>query len=349
MPQLTRTAFASIVLLACACVHVRHPPPQGPPQVGDRGPRMFPLPGANGELHVEALYFDEPGKRIWVPAGSTGNVDVIEIATGNVQPVTGFQVVEMEEQKGRPVFGPSSLARGNGVVFVGNRGSSEVCTIDPLTLIRGGCTRVPARPDGLAYIDTTRELWVINGDSHSITVFDAARPQDLVQTATLPLEGAPLGVAVDQERHLFYTTLRDKDRTLVIDAADKKVISSFDTGCGAGGTHGLVLDRERQFAIVACDAFVSVLDLPHGGKVVSHEPAGEDLAHLAYVETLHRLFAGSGKNAQLTEFAVTEDGKLVATRTIPTVHGGKVVVADSKGNAFVADPKGRIIEIESKP
>lgn len=349
MPQLIRTSLLAVAFLAVSCVHLRHPPPQGPAPVTDRGPRMFPLPGANGELRVEALYFDEAGKRIWVPAGSTGNVDVIELATGNVQPVTGFQVVEMEEQKDRPVFGPSSLARGNGVVFVGNRGSSEVCTIDPLTLIRGGCTKVPARPDGLAYVDSTRELWVINGESHSITVFDASKPQDLVVTATLPLEGAPLGVAVDQQRHLFYTTLRDRDRALVIDVADKKVISNFDAGCGPGGTHGLVLDRERQFAIVACEAFVSVLDLPHGGKVVAHEPAGEDLSHLAYVESLHRLFAGSGKDAQLTEFAVTEDGKLVATRTSPTAHGAKVVVADSKGNAFIADPKGRIIEIESKP
>jgi DNA-binding beta-propeller fold protein YncE len=342
-----RSILTATVLLAVSCVHMRHPP-QGPAPITDRGPRSFPLPGAKGELNVEALYFDEAGKRIWVPAGSTGNVDVIEVATGNVQPVTGFQVVEMEERKDHPVFGPSSLARGNGVIFIGNRGSSEVCTIDPLTLTRGGCTTVPSPPDAIAYVNATHELWSVNAESHTVTVLEAAKPQDLTVITTVLLAGAPLGAAVDQERGLFYTTLKNQDRALVIDVFEKKVVSDFAAGCGQSETRGLAVDPERQFAFVACDAMVTVLDLPHGGKVVSHEPAGEGLAHIAYVTGLHKLFAGAGNDARLTEFAVTEDGKLVATRTSPTVRGAKVVVADSNGNAFVADPKGRIIEIESK-
>lgn len=139
----------------------------GPPRFAVK---PLSLPGANGLVMLDYFAYDHSSRLLWVPAGNTGSVDVIDITTDQIRRVEGFSVAEVEiHGKIRPM-GPSSVAIGYGVVYVGSRADSKICVIDGRTLKLGDCiafappsARLAAAPDGLIYIAATRELWATSG------------------------------------------------------------------------------------------------------------------------------------------------------------------------------------------
>src|SRR5947209_13707 len=90
------------------------------------------LPGGP-PVGMDYLAYDGVTGRLWVPAGNTGNVDVVDVATGKVTALGGF-ATKANPRPGRPNMGPSSVAVGDGVVWVGNRGDDRVCAFDARTL-----------------------------------------------------------------------------------------------------------------------------------------------------------------------------------------------------------------------
>src|SRR3954462_7481715 len=105
------------------------------------------LPGGP-PVGMDYLAYDAASGRIWVPAGNTGNVDVVDVATGKVTKVGGF-ATRPSQRAGRPSMGPSSVTVGDGVVWIGNRGDDRLCAFDARTLKKGACVGVPSMPDGL--------------------------------------------------------------------------------------------------------------------------------------------------------------------------------------------------------
>jgi DNA-binding beta-propeller fold protein YncE len=128
------------------------------------------LPGANGLVSLDYFIFDPASHRLWVPASNTGSVDIIDGNTDQVSPLAGFPTAQVEYKGKHPVFGPSSVTLGDGVVYVGNRGNSTVCVIDAHALKIGECLAIgspaeglSAAPDALTYVAAVRELWVTRG------------------------------------------------------------------------------------------------------------------------------------------------------------------------------------------
>ena len=123
------------------------------------------LPGASGLVMLDYLAYDRTSRRLWVPAGNTGSVDVIDATTDEIKRVEGFPVTQVEFRgKLRPV-GPSSVAVGDGVVYVGSRADSKICAIDSRSLKLDNCFEfappsagMAAAPDALIYILATREV-----------------------------------------------------------------------------------------------------------------------------------------------------------------------------------------------
>ena len=48
------------------------------------------LPGAGGLVMLDYLAYDRRSRRLWVPAGNTGSVDVIDTTTDEIKRVEGF-------------------------------------------------------------------------------------------------------------------------------------------------------------------------------------------------------------------------------------------------------------------
>ena len=215
---------------------------------------------------MDYLAYDRARHRVWVPAGNTGSVDVVDVADGRVVRVEGFPTAEIERHGTKRTVGPSSAAVGDAVVYVGNRGDSSVCAVEAKSLRVGPCVKLESMPDGLAYVAATKEVWVTTPGDKSITVIDAAAAGALTRRAKISLNGEPEGFAVDDARGVFYTNLEDKDRTLSIDIRTRQVTRTWLPGCGEDGPKGLAVDRGLDFLFVACRDRVMVLDAGHDGK-----------------------------------------------------------------------------------
>jgi DNA-binding beta-propeller fold protein YncE len=150
---------------------------------------------------MDYLAYDPAHDRVWVPAGNTGSVVVVDAATGRVATVEGFPTAETERHGTKRTVGPSSATAGDGVVYVvGNRGDASVRAVDAASLRMGPCLKLDATPDGVAYVASTKEVWATTRRDKSIVVIDAATAGALTWKAKVSLDGQPEGFAVDDAR-----------------------------------------------------------------------------------------------------------------------------------------------------
>jgi YVTN family beta-propeller protein len=314
-------------------------------------PRYIALPGApSGGVLMDYLAYDHVQNRVWVPAGNTGSVYVIDVATEHVTRLEGFVTAEVERQGVKRTVGPSAASVGEGVVYVGNRGDSSVCAIDAASLKRASCVKLAAVPDGVAYVASAREVWVTTPRVNALAILDATDASHLSLKASVSLEGAPEGYAVDDGRGVFYTNLEDKDQTLSIDVKSRKVTRTWQPGCGEDGPRGLSLDRHLNFLVVACPNHLTVLDAGHDGKRLSSLDTGGGVDNIDYLEARHELYAAAGATAKLTVARLDAAGGLTLLSSAETVAGARNAVVSDEGKAYVTDSHGgRILVVDPLP
>jgi hypothetical protein len=297
----------------------------------------IPLPGGP-PVGMDYLAYDAANHRVWAPAGNTGNIDVVDTATGRVTPLGGFPTIPAP-RPGRPNMGPSSATVGEGVVWVGNRGDNKVCAFDGRTLKRRACVQLTAMPDGVQYVAATKELWITTPRDRTVTVVDVKNDGAGTPT-TIAVDGSPEGYALDGARGLFYTNLEDKDRTLTIDIKTRKVVADWPSGCGGEGPRGIAVDGARKLLIVACTDGAVTLDLAHGGKVLGRLHTGKGVDNIDYVAARKQLYVASREDGMLTIASVADSGTLTAAATATTAKGARNAVVDENGTAYVADSSG---------
>jgi DNA-binding beta-propeller fold protein YncE len=308
-------------------------------------PNSIALPGGP-PVGMDYLAYDATHHRIWVPAGNTGNVDVVDTVIGLVTPIGGF-VTRPSTRSDRPSLGPSSATISDGIVWIGNRGDDRVCRFDAATLERGLCLRLSTTPDGLAHVASTHELWITTPHQQSLVVADESSGKII---ATLKVDGAPEGYAVDQKRAVFFTNLEDRDQTLAIDVKTRKVTATWSPGCGKEGPRGLALDSARNLLVVACTDGARVLDLSHDGKVVGHLKTGGGVDNLDYFPERHLLYVASSKDATLTFANLADDGALSVVAVEKTAEGARNPVVDDQGVAYVPDSRaGKLLVLKPPP
>jgi hypothetical protein len=305
------------------------------------------LPGAPaGGVSMDYLAYDRTHRRVWVPAGNTASVDVVDVTTERVARIDGFSTAELERHGTKRIVGPSSAAVVAGTVYVGNRGDSSVCPVQADSLTVGPCLKLDSMPDGLAYVASTRELWVTTPRDKSIAVLDVATPRVLTWKTKISLDGAPEGFAVDDARGVFYTNLEDRDRTLTIDIRQRRVTRTWLPDCGEDGPKGLALDHGLDFLFVACRDRVTVLDAGHDGKRLSTIEVGDGVDNIDYVEGRHELYAAAARAAKLTVASLDSRGGLSPLAIVATESGARNAVATDEGTAYLTDsPAGKLIVV----
>jgi DNA-binding beta-propeller fold protein YncE len=289
------------------------------------------LPGGP-PVGMDYLAFDAARGRVWVPAGNTGNVDVIDVASGKLTPLGGF-ATKPSTRPGRPNMGPSSVTVAGDTVWVGSRGDDSLCSFDAKTLAKGECIKLAAMPDGVQWVAATRELWVTTPREQTLTIVD---PKSKA-IATIKLPGDPEGYAVDGER--FYTNLEDKDKTLALDVKTRKVVATWEPGCGAEGPRGLALDGAKKRLFVACTDGAATLDVKDG-KVLGRIKTGGGVDNIDWFAPKKRLYVASSKDGTLTIAEARDDGSLAAVETTPTSKGARNAIVDATGTAYVPDGAG---------
>jgi len=328
----------------CACSRAAAPSAVSPAAPNEQLPKLsaeaLALPGATAPVSLDFIFLEPERARVWVPAGGTGSVDVFDIAGRGFTRVEGFNTVEREAHGKKRVVGPSSGAVGQGFAYIGNRASLEVCAIDLQSLKKGACLELQAAPDCVEYVPSTREVWVTTPSAQLLVVLDASAEGQLTPKATIKLDGAPEGYALDEPHGVFLTNLEDKGSTLRIDLKTHAVTDTWSAGCSADGPRGVAVDSKRNLVLVACTDHVQALDAAHAGARLGTLATGAGLDNIDYVAKTGLLYAAAGKAARLTIARVEDGGQLTAVATAQTSAGARNAVADPNGNVYVSDPQG---------
>ncbi len=298
------------------------------------------LPGAVAPVSLDYLFFEPQRARVWVPAGGSGSVDVFDTAAHSFVRVEGFKTAERDAHGKKRVVGPSSGSIGDGVAYIGDRATEEVCVVDLQTLKLGFCIKLPSAPDGIEYVAATREVWVTTPRTQSFVILDASKPSSLKKKSVIKLAGDPEGYAVDEARGLFLTNLEDAGSTLTIDLKTHTLKDTWNAGCSSDGPRGLAVDSARGLLLVACTDHVQALDMAHGGALLGKLDTGAGLDNLDYVAKTGLLYAAAGKAAQLVVASVGDHGEFQVVASAATAPGARNAVADASGNAYIADSQG---------
>ena len=344
----------SLFLILVACGHPAPAPATStaPPMIRASSPFKEPtpiaLPGAPADgVSLDYIAYDAAHHQVWVPAGGTGKVDVIDSTTGKLTAIDGFATKETERRgQEAHVVGPSSATVGDGVVYVGNRGDSSVCAIDVATLAKQGCVTLDSGPDGLQYVESTKEVWVTTPRDKSIRILDVSTPGQPAEKSKVALEGEPEGFAVDNQRALFFTNFEDADKTIAIDLKSHAVTKSWAATCGSEGPRGLVLDAATGHLVVVCTSSLETLDVIHDGAVLGVAQVGEGLDAVDYSPARHALVAAAGRAQKLVILSLEDSGKLTQLADVPTAKGARNAVVANDGTTYVADgPAGAILAV----
>ena len=319
------------------------------PLIAQPGPRSFDLPGATAPTFIDYIAYEERASRVWIPLGTSGTVDLFDTRTGGFTRVDGLPVAEREVRGKRRMLGPTSVTIGDGFAYVGSRAKNEVCPVDLASLEVKPCLALPTAIDGVDYIAATKEIWVTTGDA-ALAIVDATSPAALRMKTVLKFEGTPEGYAHDAAHGLFFTNLEDRDATLAIDVATRKVNATWKPGCGKEGPRGIRVDPDLGFAFVACTEHVQVLDIAHGGALRGKVDAGAGIDNIDYAPRDRLVYIAAGKAARLTVARVdAANGQLTVTATAETATGARTVVTDASGNAYIPDPqRARLVVLPRK-
>jgi hypothetical protein len=270
--------------------------------------QSFALPGAEGPVSLDFITYERANARIWVPVGTTGSVDVFDTARGSFTRVDGFATAEKDMRGKKRILGPSSAAIGEGVVYIGNRASSEICPVDTKTLKRGACIKLSSPPDCVAYLASVREVWVTTPKDQTLTILDASKPESLKAKTIVKTDGAAEGYAIDEADGLFFTNLEDKGGTLAIDIKTRKVKATWNAGCATDGPRGVAFDAAHDLVVVACTDHLQVLDAAHDGALLGTLDTGAGVDNLDIVDGT--AYVAAGKAARLTMARIDDKGRL---------------------------------------
>jgi hypothetical protein len=312
----------------------------GPPV--DGGLLSIPLPGAPPGIGLDDLRFSGDISKVLVPAGRTGNLDLLDPSTGVLASVDGFS--SSPTYSGDSTQGATSADEGNGLVYVVDRTSKKLSVADPKMLAIKQSVALAAAPDLVRYITSTKEVWVTEPASQQIEVFTL--PDDPTKSAptsakTIPVSGGPEGLAVDADGGRAYTS-STASTTYTVDIAKRGVVSQWSNGCATTGD--IVVDPSRKLLVVGCtEGRIVVLGVPSGATLGS-ATVGAALDELAYDSTKGRVYAQSPTVGTMTVVDLSAVGTTTLRGSIGTVMGGRGTVATGGGSVYIGDPgMGRLV------
>src|SRR6266540_3432258 len=294
------------------------------------------LPDGAGGIGFDDLRYDATLGQVLVPAGRTGNVDLVDPSTQVVTPITGFSA--QPRFNGGHDDGPTSADAGHGLIFVADRTTRRLNVIDPATRAIVASAMLASSPDYVRYVAPTGELWVTEPDQEQIEVFtlsDAQKPVP-ARAGVIVVKGGPESLVIDPQRQRAYTHLWD-GATVAIDLKNRTLVAQWPNGCG--GSRGIALDSAHGWLFAGCaEGKAVVLDVDHDGRQLASLAVGAGVDVIDYNPTLAHLYLPDATSATMTIVGVSARGTLSLLGAVHTTTGAHCVVADTHGTAWVCDP-----------
>lgn len=307
--------------------------------------KPLPLPDGKAGIGFDDLRFDAATDRLLIPAGRTGNVDVIDPKTLAITPIAGFsKLAKYDRGHGQSVTSIDAGDAGDNLLFATDRTALKLSVVDRKTNRVVAQAPLASAPDYVRFVPSPREVWVTEPGKKRIEVFalDGTTPR---HAAFIDTPGGPESLVVDGKRGRAFTH-RWKESTLAIDLKSRAVVATWSAGCA--DPRGIALDERRGFLLVGCeDGTATALDVDHGGKLLSTVKSGAGVDIIAYDAARGRFYLPGDESATMAVIAVSDAGKLTVLGTVPTVKDAHCVTTDGHGVAYVCDPQhGQLLVVK---
>lgn len=304
------------------------------------------IPGGSRGIGFDDIQYATALQRVIVPAGQTGDVDLLNPSSGAITVIPGAAPPASKTTTGHDE-GTTSAVYGGGYLFASDHNDTRITILDPRTKKVVGKAKLASDSDYVRYVKATHELWVTEPDASQIEIFGVIfKPQPvLTHKAVIHISGGPEALAIDYRRGQAYTN-QWSGKTLAISLHTRKITHRWANSCH--GARGLALAPASGFLFVACkEGEAVVLDLNHGGHKLASAKTGAGVDIISYNRHLHHLYVPGAKSATMTVLGVSGTGQLHRVAVYRTAKGAHCVTTDRRSKAYVCDPKhGRILVID---
>ena len=304
-----------------------------------------PLPGGDGGIGFDDLGFAPALGKLLVPAGRTGNLDLIDPASRQITPIGGFSS-QGSFEKGHGE-GTTSADYGRGLIFATDRTAKQLVVVDPATRAVVARTGLAGSPDYVRWVAPTGEIWVTQPDSDRVEIFSlpASGAPVRAHKEFVATPGGPESLVIDAPRGRAYTHLW-KATTLAIDLKTRTIAARWPNRCV--GSRGIALDAQRGLLFAGCaEGKAVVLDLLHDGAVRDTRSAGAGVDIIDYNPRLGHLYLPGVTSETMAVLGVSRAGKLSLLATVKTARAAHCVAADDHHQAWVCDPgRGRLLLVD---
>lgn len=283
------------------------------------------VPGTGGWDYVTV---DATARRVYVSHST--QVDVLDADSfaviGTIPDTPGVHGIAVAPEAGR---GYISAGKADTVV------AFDLKTLKPLDQIKVG-----KKPDAIIYEPLTRRIYVMNGDSDSITTLNAA---DGKVVGTIALGGGP-EFAVSDAKGNLYVNLEAQNETLHIDVNSMTVKDRWPLAPCATPT-SLAMDIQNRRLFVGCRSKQFAVLNADTGKVVFLAPIGERVDAAAFDSNTRLVYLSTGDGKVFVFHQDSPDLYTVA-QEITTKPGSKTMGYDSKtGNLFVPTSENGAMQV----
>ncbi len=304
-------------------------------------PSPLEIPGGKAGVGFDDINFAPALGKLIVPAGRTGDLDLIDPATSHITVISGFTA--HAKFGGFQAQGVTSADAGAGMLFTADRDAMKLEVVDPRARTIVASAPLGGEPDYVRYVPATHEVWVTEPRAGRIELFSL--PSHGVPTPAhrgfIAIPGGPESLVIDTKRGRAYAN-RFTDTTFAIDLKAHKIVEQWKNGCK--GSRGLALDDARGLLMVGCaEGALHVLDLA-SGKVVGQASSGDGVDIIAYNPRLSHAYLPGAKSATMAVIGISPTGAASVLATLVTAKYAHCAAADDRDNVYVCDPvRGRLL------
>ena len=304
--------------------------------------KPLPLPDGKAGIGFDDLRYDAALGRLVIPAGRTGDVDLIDPQSLAITPIAGFsKIPRYDAGHGQSV---TSADVGGGWLFATDRTARSLAVVDVKSNRIVARAALAGTPDYVRFVAATHEVWVTEPGKHGIEVFTlgaatpgSATPPAPRHAAFIDTPGGPESLVVDATRGRAYTH-KWKKETMAIDLKSRAIVATWPAGCA--DPRGIALDERRGLLLLGCeDGTAAALDVAHDGKLLSTARSGSGVDIIAYDPGRAHLYLPGDESATVAILGLSPKGALTVLGTAPTVKDAHCVTTDERGNAYVCDPQ----------
>jgi YVTN family beta-propeller protein len=278
--------------------------------------KEVPLPGPD---RWDFVKYSRVNKRIYVAHGD--RVTVVDEPSGKV-------IGQIDNLPGGTHGIAISPQTNQGFTDEGDPGLAIAFNLK--TLRKSKTITTAGDADGILYEPTTKHIYVINGDSGSISVIDPKKDKKI---ATIDV-GSKLEPAVADGRGHIYVNGEQKNEIIAIDAKTNNIFAHWPMpACKT--PHGIAIDRSARRLFSTCANKILVVLNIDTGAVVANLPIGTHSDGAAF-DPVRKLVFSSNGDGTLSVIKELSADRFVLAETVQTEPSARTISIDPKtGRIFL--------------